>query len=104
MSNKEYKREKEQLQMFLGEVGEMLEEQSGFVQRRSKLDGKALVQIMTLGALENGGASLENFCQVAQDLGLEISASGLHQRLSMEAVELLMQVCQLWIQQEMRVL
>lgn len=102
MSNKvQYKRESDQLQMLLGELGEWLEEQSGFVKRRSKLDGKSLLQIMTLGALENGKASLENFCQVAQDLGLEISASGLHQRLNMEAVELLRQVCQLWIHQHM---
>jgi hypothetical protein len=104
MSNKdEYKRESEQMQALLGEFGELLEDQSGFVQRRSKLDGKRLVQILTLGALENGQATLENFCQVARDLGLEISPSGLHQRLNREAVELLRQVCQFWIDQKTRV-
>lgn len=54
---------------------------------------------MTLGTLEDGKASLERFCEVAEDLGIRISSSGLHQRLSMEAVELLRQVCHLWMQQ-----
>ena len=95
----QYKRESEQLQMFLGEVGEMLSKHSGFVQRESKFGGNELVQVMTLGCLENGKASLNDLCQVAQDLGVSISSPGLHQRLTMEAVELLSQVFQLWIQQ-----
>lgn len=93
----EYKREHEQLQMLLGEIGDLLGEASGFVQRQSKIGGNELIQILTLGCLENGSASLEGFCQVAQDLEIDISAPGLHQRLSMEAVELLRQVCQLWM-------
>lgn len=94
---REYKREQEQLQILLDEVGELFERDSGFVQRRSKIGGKELIQILSLGCLENGEASLEHFCQVAQDLDIEVSASGLHQRLHMEAVELLRQVCQLWM-------
>lgn len=97
---KQYKRESQQLQIFLNEVGDMLAQHSGFVQRNSKLGGKELVQVMTLACLENGKASLNDFCQVAQELGLTISSSGLHQRLTSEAVELLSQVFQLWIQQE----
>lgn len=98
MSNKDqYNREREQLEQFLCEVAEMLERTSGFVQRRSKIGGKELVQILSLGALEQGDATLEAFCQVASDLGIKLSASGLHQRMTMEAVELLRQVCQLWM-------
>lgn len=96
----EYKQERDQLQMFLGEIGDMLEKESGFVQRQSKFGGNELVQTMTLGCLENGMATLESFCQVASDLGIAISPPGLHQRLDTEAVELLRQVCQLWIQQQ----
>jgi len=96
----QYKQESEQLQIFLNEVGEMLGEQSGFVQRQSKFGGNELVQVMTLGCLANGQASRNDFCEVAQDLGTTISNSGLHQRLTMEAVELLSQVFQLWIEQE----
>jgi hypothetical protein len=95
----EYKRERDQLQMLLGEIGEMLGESSGFVQRQSKIGGNELIQILTLGCLENGAASLSGFCQVAQDLEISLSTSGLHQRLSAEAVELLRQVCQLWLEQ-----
>lgn len=95
----QYKREASQIEMFLGEIGELIGHQSGFVQRRSKLGGSDLIQILTLGVLEDGKASLERFCEVAEDLGISISGSGLHQRLSMEAVELLRQVCHLWMQQ-----
>lgn len=95
----EYKRECDQIERLLGEMGEIFESSSGFVQRRSKLDGNALIQILTLGTLENGRATLETFCEVAQDLGISISASGLHQRLTSEAVELVQQVCQLCLVQ-----
>ena len=95
-----YKRESEQLQMFLSEVGEMLGQQTGFVQRESPFGGNEMVQMMTLGCLENGQASLNDLCRVAQDLGVRISGAGLHQRISMESVELLSQVFQLWIDQQ----
>lgn len=96
----QYKRESEQLEMFLNEVGEMLGKHSGFVQRESKFGGKELVQVMTLGCLADGQASLTDLCRVSQDLGVAISNSGLHQRLTTEAVELLSQVFDLWVQQD----
>jgi len=99
----QYKQERDQLQMFLGEIGDLLERPSGFVQRQSKFGGNELIQTITLGCLENGMATLESFSQVASELGIEISASGIHQRLNTEAVELLRQVCQLWTQQKMRI-
>lgn len=95
----QYKQEREQIQMLLGEMGEMLGQHSGFVQRRSKIGGNELIQILTLGCLEDGSATLSTFCQVASDLGIEISEAGLHYRLSQEGVELLRQVCQLYIHQ-----
>lgn len=98
-SSKQYTREQAQIEMFLGEIGSLLASQTGFVQRESKFDGNALVQVMSLGTLENGTASLTPFAQVAADLGIEISPSGIHQRLDMEAVELLSEVCRLWVQQ-----
>lgn len=99
ISKEQYRRESEALQSFLNEIPELMERESGFVRRNSKLGGKELVQILSLGSLENGKASLEDFARIAGDLGLEISASALHQRLTMEAVGLLAQVCRLWIQQ-----
>ena len=94
-----YKQEREQIQMLLGEIGEMLAHATGFVQRRSKLGGNELIQILTLGCLEAGSASLSRFCQVASELGIEISEAGLHYRLNQEAVELLRQVCQVYMGQ-----
>lgn len=104
MSIKEqYKQECDQLQMFLGEIGGILARESAFVQRRSKFGGNELVQTMTLGCLENGMATLEGFCQIASDLDVAISPPGLHQRLNTEAVELLRQVCQLWMRQKIEI-
>lgn len=96
-SSNQYKQEIEQMQMFLDEIGDILARHTGFVQRASKLTGNKLIQILALGSLENGTSSLKDFCQVAQDLNLEISEAGLHQRLTAEAVSLLKQVCQLWL-------
>lgn len=97
-----YKQERDELQMFLGEMGDLLAQPSGFVQRASKFGGNELVQTLTLGCLENGMSSLESFCQVAKDIGIKITASGLHQRLNTEAVELLRQVCETWMQQKVK--
>jgi len=103
MSSKtHYKSEQTQVQMFLGEIGSQLAQANGFVQRQSKLGGNELVQTLMLGCLEDGMATLATFCQVASNLGIEISASGLHQRLNSEAVDLLRQVCQIWMQQNLK--
>ena len=88
----QYKREIEELQMFLSEIGNQLEHVSGFVQRKSELTGSGLVKILVLGSLAHGKMSLRGFCRVAQALGIVISESGLHQRLNGSAVELLRQV------------
>jgi len=94
-----YKQEREQIQVLLNEMGEMLAKHTGFVQRQSKIGGNELIQILSLGCLENGSASLSTFCQVASDLGIEISEAGIHYRLNPEAVELLRQVCHLYMHQ-----
>lgn len=98
----QYKQERDHLQMFLGEMGDVLERSSGFVQRQSKFGGNELVQTLVLGCIEDGLSTLESFSQVAWDLGIEISASGIHQRLNTEAIELLRQICQIEMQQKLR--
>jgi len=99
-SLKHYKRQSEELQLFLGEIGDHLGQTSGFVQRQSPLTGSKLVQILTLGSLENGKTSLRGFCRVGAALGIKISESGLHQRLDAGAVELLRQVSQAYLDQK----
>lgn len=99
-SREQYKRQSEELQLFLGELGDHLGQTSGFVQRQSRLTGSKLIQILTLGSLEKGKTSLRGFCRVAAALGVHISESGLHQRLEMGAVELLRQVSQAYLDQK----
>lgn len=96
-SVEEYKRKCDEFQVLLGELGDQLERVTGFVQRTSRLTGSRLVQILTLGALEQGNISLRGFCRVAAKLGIEISEPGLHQRLNATAVTLLRQMSQVWI-------
>ena len=99
-SSEKYKRQSQELQLFLGELGDHLGQSSGFVQRQSRLSGSKLIQILTLGSLENGTTSLRGFCRVAAALGIKISESGLHQRLETGAVELLRQVSQAYLAQK----
>lgn len=99
-SSEQYKRQSEELQLFLGELGDQLGQVSGFVQRQSLLTGSKLIQILTLGSLENGKTSLRGFCRVGAALGVTISASGLHQRLEAGAVELLRQVSRAYLDQQ----
>jgi hypothetical protein len=99
-SSEKYKRQSEELRLFLGELGDHLGQTSGFVQRQSLLSGSKLVQILTLGSLENGTTSLRGFCRVGARLGIKISESGLHQRLEAGAVALLRQVSQAYLWQK----
>jgi len=95
----QYKRQRDEFQLFWGELGDQLEKVTGFVERKSKLTGSKLVQILTLGSLERGTTSLRGFCRVADELGVCISEAGLHQRLDKTAVELLRQVSQIYLSQ-----
>ena len=99
-SSEKYKRQSQELQLFLGELGDHLGQTSGFVQRQSHLTGSKLIQILTLGSLENGKTSLRGFCRVGAALGIKISESGLHQRLEAGAVELLRQVSRAYLEQK----
>ena len=101
-SSEKYKRQSEELQLFLGELGDHLGQTSGFVQRQSPLTGSKLVQMLTLGSLENGQTSLRGFCRVGAALGIKISEPGLHQRLGTGAVELLRQVSQAYLGKKVR--
>lgn len=98
-SMQQYKRQRDEFQLFWGDLGDQLERVTGFVQRKSELTGSKLVQILTLGSLERGTTSLRGFCRVADKLGIRLSEAGLHQRLDKTAVELLRQVSQIYLTQ-----
>jgi len=67
-------------------------EQSGFLQRRSKLTGARFVQTLVFGWLKNPQASLEELTQTTAALGVRLSPQGLDQRFGPKAAAALEQV------------
>lgn len=59
---------------------------SEFVKRQSKMTGERFAQTLVLGSLERPDASLNDFVKVSADLGVDITAPGLNQRINEEAV------------------
>lgn len=60
-----------------------------FVQRKSKMSAALFCQTLILGSLEEGDKSLNDFAQIAQELGVEITPSGINQRFNQAAIQLL---------------
>lgn len=82
-------KEKE-LREFLEQETEEAGRESKFVQRKSKITGKIFAETLILGLMQNPEASLNEFIQTSDELGVEVSASGLNQRINMYAVSFLM--------------
>jgi hypothetical protein len=81
-----------QWQQVLVEIAASLERSSGFVRRRSKLDGPHFVQVLVFGWMANPRASLAELAQMAARVGVRVSAQGLAQRFSPAAAHYLRQV------------
>jgi hypothetical protein len=60
-----------------------------FSQRNTELNGERFVQVLVLGWLKKGDASLNELAEMATDLGCAITGSALHERISTAAVRLL---------------
>ena len=71
----------EAMQRVLNDVAEKAGEESGFIKRRRKLTGASFVQTLVFGWLSNGAASLSELNQTAAAVGVDITGSGLDQRL-----------------------
>ncbi|GLV54857.1 hypothetical protein KDH_21550 [Dictyobacter sp. S3.2.2.5] len=82
------------LNQILNERANVLAKETGFVKRERKLTGATFVQVMALGHLHQPEASLEQLTQGAHICGVQISASGLHQRCTQAAATFLQAV--LW--------
>ena len=65
---------------------------SGFVKRRSKFGGAALVQTLTFGFLAHPDATLGQLSQSAAVVGVNITGQGVAERFTAEAAECLRQV------------
>lgn len=75
-------------------VAEAAGRHSGFVRRQSKLGGKEFVQTLTFGFLSKPDASYEDLVQTSAALGVTITAQGLEQRFTPQAVACLAEVVQ----------
>jgi Transposase DDE domain len=89
MSSTQFSGKAQQLKQFLNTEAEQISREVGVVQRRSKLTGAHLVQMLILGWLANPEASLNGLVQVGRDLGVNISVSALQQRITERTVALL---------------
>src|SRR5207244_876219 len=65
---------------------------TGLVRRTRKLTGATFVQALTFGWLANPHASLGELAELAADLGADVSAQALDQRLTPQAVDCLCSV------------
>jgi len=92
MSSTKFSGKAQQLKQFLKDEAEQLSREVGVVQRRSKLTGARLVQILVLGWLADPQASLNGLVQVGRDLGVDISVPALQQRLTERTVALLQEL------------
>jgi len=82
----------EQIENFFGVVCGQYGHESGLVKRQSPLTASKLAQGLILGSLKTPTASLNEFCQVLSELDVDISASGLHDRLNANTVQFLAQL------------
>lgn len=89
MSDRKYDREKEILQTVLEHASREAGGKTGFVQRESKVTATRFVQIMVLACLEQADVSLRDMVTVGVDLGVDVTAAGLHQRMNKPAIKLL---------------
>ncbi len=80
------------LQDVFGEVAQRLARDTHFVQRESKLGGAHFVQTLVFTYLANPDATLEELCQTAAAVGVEITPAGLTQRFTEAAAVLLQEV------------
>lgn len=89
MSQQEFNRKSKLVQNFLEDVAQDFSRETGFVQRESKMNGKVFAETLVLGWMDNPEASLNELVQCSAQLGVEISESGLQQRINEQAVEFL---------------
>src|SRR5579864_6413775 len=87
------------IQAFFELPSEMLGRRCGFVKRSSKLTTSIFVQTLVTGLLENGEATLTDLVEVAGELGVRISGSGLAQRLTKGAEQVLKQLVHMGMEQ-----
>lgn len=78
-----------QLQVVLETLVQAANQRCQFSQRDTELNAARFVQILVLGWLRQADASLNELAQAAQDLGMSVTGSAIHERIGVAAVALL---------------
>lgn len=89
MSSQNCISKEDQLQMVLEELVQSANQICQFSQRETDLNAERFVQTVVLGWLRQADASLNELAQSAQDLGITVTGSAIHERITLVAVELL---------------
>src|SRR3990172_5151726 len=82
----------QEIEKFFGQDVERIARETGFVQRRSKLNGLVFLQAMVFGCIEHAVISLSQIAQACLDIGVEISAQGIDERINESSVSYLSQI------------
>jgi len=82
----------EGMQTVLTMIANVLGRELGFIPRERKLNGSGYVQTLVFGWLGNPDATLEELCQTAACLGIEITPQSMDDRFSQKSSELMLKV------------
>ena len=82
----------EGMQGVLTEAADIIGRKTGFIKRLRKLSGSGFVQTLVFGWLGNPDSTVEELCQTAAALDIDISPNGLNKRLTLEASDCLQKV------------
>ena len=89
----------DKMQTILQTIADEAAVSAGLVERKRKLTGSALTQILVLGWLENPEASYQQLTETAATLGIQVRRQALEQRLTRETTEMLKIILQAAIPQ-----
>jgi hypothetical protein len=80
------------MQGVLTEAADVIGRKTGFIKRFRKLSGSGFVQTLVFGWLSNPDSTVEELCQTAATLDIDISPHGLNKRFTPEASDFLQKV------------
>ena len=89
----------EGMQAVLTEASDIIGRKTGFIKRLRKLSGSGFVQTLVFGWLSNPDSTLEELCQSAVSLGIDISPQGLSKRFTPQAAGCLQEVLETAVSQ-----
>ncbi len=77
------------MQVVLTKTADIIGHETGFIQRQRKFSGSSFIQTLVFGWLDEPEATLEELCQTAAVLDIQISSPGLNKRFTPQASDCL---------------